>query len=154
MEAILFAIERVVVLFGNYAKVTVDDADAYVAGIVTVLMRYPPDIVRAVTDPVIGISATGKYRRFIPHVGELKAFCDREVESRDTEERLRLVLQKRGCTLVLCSSPRFEAMKTRARTDTRGSWLDMKSRGVWVPKEWLQHNNPYGDGDPAEINGT
>lgn len=73
---VAFAMERARMLFGSYRRGDANDPEVYVAAITAVLTRYPPDLVREVTDPNTGIQTSEKYLSFMPNAGELKAYCD------------------------------------------------------------------------------
>lgn len=64
-------------MFGCYRRGDANDPDTYVAAIAAILASYDDaDLIREVTDPRTGISATEKFASFMPNVGELKIYCD------------------------------------------------------------------------------
>lgn len=64
-------------LFGCYRRGDANDPDTYVAAIAAILASYDDaDLIREVTDPRTGISATEKFASFMPNAGELKIHCD------------------------------------------------------------------------------
>lgn len=75
-------------LFGSYRRGDANDPDAYVAAIAAVLAMYEMDLIREVTDPRTGISATEKFASFMPNAGELKLYCDGEARRKANLARL------------------------------------------------------------------
>lgn len=70
---VTYAAERAKLLFGSYRKGDANDPDTYVAAITAVLSEYPPDVVKRVTDPRLGIARKSK---FMPNLCELSEACD------------------------------------------------------------------------------
>jgi hypothetical protein len=83
-----YAAERAKVLFGSYRRGDANDPDRYVAAIAKVLSSHDTDLIREVTDPETGISATEKFMTFMPNAGELKVYCDAVAARRDRIKKL------------------------------------------------------------------
>jgi hypothetical protein len=75
-------------LFGCYRRGDANDPETYVAAITAVLTAYDTDLIREVTDPRTGIQTTEKYMSYMPHVGELKVYCEALAVRKERIKRL------------------------------------------------------------------
>lgn len=129
----------------------------YVAGVVTVLANYPPEVMARVVHPVTGLPGTTKY---LPAIAEVKEACEaakrlleteREVRARlgppiDKEAQRRASRQPgppRNRANLFCAAnlPYYAAFVERAKRadplDFRhGVGPDGLTHGIWVVAEW------------------
>lgn len=70
------ATERATILLGCYRTGAANDPEIYVRAIVSVLMRYPEQVVNAVTEPATGLPSRLKW---LPAVAELVEACEAEM---------------------------------------------------------------------------
>jgi hypothetical protein len=61
-------------LLGCYRRGDAEDPETYATAVAAVLSTYPPDIVKRVTDPRIGVPGKSK---FLPTVSEVREECER-----------------------------------------------------------------------------
>ncbi len=82
------ASERAAILLGCYRRDEVSDPEIFTRGVVAVLMDYPEEIVRRITDPRGGIPSRLKW---LPTIAEVKEACETEMapvrRRREREER-------------------------------------------------------------------
>lgn len=81
-------------IFGSSRTGDANDPEIYTGAIVTILLHYPEDVMRAAADPYSGVVVRAK--GYLPKLDEVKAFCEgiegprrlmREWEAR-TEQQL------------------------------------------------------------------
>ena len=76
-------------MFGCYRRGDANDPDTYTAAIAAVLAEYPPEVVKAVTDPRTGLPRKVSW---LPTVKEVSDACDAEKKTQDSIK----LLQARG----------------------------------------------------------
>ncbi len=129
-EKLIFAAQRAKMLYGGYHRVNPHDPETYVMAVTAVLAHFDDDVIREVTDPLIGIATKEKFRDWPPNAGQLKAYCD-EVQAyrlrlADYAKRPRLRLvgkrlrnQPPGCRanlLVPRDAPGYDRMVEQSKT--------------------------------------
>ena len=96
-EKLIFATQRAKMLYGGYHRVSPHDPETYVMAVTAVLAHFDDDVIREVTDPLIGIATKEKFRDWPPNAGQLKAYCDEvqayraRIADYSKRPRLRLV---------------------------------------------------------------
>lgn len=143
-------------MLGCYRRDNATDPDTYVLACSLVLASYDADIVREVTDPRTGIQTTAKFQAFPPNAGELKAYCDTEVERRrrlaayqampQVSDSLRLEGPgdrpgSRANLFVGSDRPRYAEMVERTKSADAGDFRFDRpgpdgEKGVWISLLW------------------
>jgi hypothetical protein len=79
--------DRTRILIGCFRTGEAADPEVYVTAISAVLAQYPEQVVRDVTDPIIGLPSRSKW---LPTVSEVREACEALVQrERDAEARQR-----------------------------------------------------------------
>ena len=147
-ERMVFAAQRAKLLYGGYHRLNPHDPETYVMAVTAVLAHFDDDVIREVTDPLIGIATKEKFRDWPPNAGQLKAYCD-EVQAyrlrlADYAKRPRLRLVettprplpgRRANLLVPRGVPRYADMVERSKTADPADF-EMVDRGIRVPLNW------------------
>jgi hypothetical protein len=115
--------------------------------LLTVLERYPDDIIIDVTNPATGIQRQCK---FPPSIAEIVEACDSHIARAERLRRLgppiqpqryeRLVKQNRANVYVSPDSPQYAAMVERSQQPDADplDWRRDETRpGIWVGYFWL-----------------
>ena len=148
-EKLIFAAQRAKMLYGGYHRLNPHDPETYVMAVTAVLAHFDDDVIREVTDPLIGIATKEKFRDWPPNAGQLKAYCD-EVQAyrlrlADYAKRPRLRLVetpksppgRRANLLVPRGVPQYADMVERSKTADQADF-EMVERGIRVPLNWWQ----------------
>ena len=157
-ERMVFAAQRAKLLYGGYHRLNPHDPETYVMAVTAVLAHFEDDVIREVTDPLIGIATKEKFRDWPPNAGQLKAYCDEvqayraRIADYSKRPRLRLVGKpnpgdtvvpppklpgRRANLLVPRGVPGYERMVERAKTGDPAEWK-WHERGIMVALNWWQ----------------
>lgn len=94
-------------LLGCYRTGDANDPEAYITAVVSVLVRYPPQIVREVTEPATGLPSRLKW---LPTIAEIREECEilaqRELRKVQRERQIREQLAARETLLIEDHRPR------------------------------------------------
>lgn len=145
---LIFCAERAKLLLGSYRRNDANDPDVYVQAITLVLSEFPKAVVEYATDPRSGIQATEQFRSFPPNSGELRAFCQQEVNRAHRMAQPAPKLANRfytpppsfaGCranVFVHADAPQYPALKAWQESGDADSrdwkWDDEGRSGIWV----------------------
>lgn len=153
-----YATKRATAMFGCYRKDEANDPAVYMAAAVGILMKYPVEVITAVTDPISGLPSTSK---FLPALAEIKSACEMEDKKLAKDayyERWDKRMQK-SAPKPPVSAPNlfvpegfryYEAMMERhqqtegkrSRVERRKCEFDGVVRlGIWVPLHWIDELN-------------
>ena len=113
-------------LYGGYHRVSPHDPETYVMAVTAVLAHFDDDVIREVTDPLIGIATKEKFRDWPPNAGQLKAYCD-EVQA----YRLRIAdySKRPRLRLVGKSDPGNQASRSSRQPDRAPRCARLRSHG-------------------------
>lgn len=161
-----FAAKRARILVGCYRKTDASDPEIYAAAVVSVLCRFHPDVVAAVTEPATGLPATCK---FLPSIAEIAEACRTRAEDRaaarataaqaslppvnlEATRRLPVVDDTPGRLAnmyVPAHGPHYAAMCERARTEAPKWWTWYRGHpkfgdGIKVPRHWIVGEMAFG----------
>lgn len=92
LERIVEAKKQARLLLGCFRTGDANDPEVYITAVVAVLSNYPPDIMRAVCDPVKGLPSQVKW---LPTIAEVVESCQRlhEYDLRIAERERRIAEQ-------------------------------------------------------------
>lgn len=101
-------------LLGCYGKAEVSDPEVFVAGVISVLSRYPVETMRYVVDPYYGVPGKIKW---LPKISEIKEACEEHLEATAREvKRLRDLDEQQKRPLMIEDQrerPTYDELKRR-----------------------------------------
>lgn len=107
-------------LLGCYRTGDANDPEVYISAVVVVLAQYPPDVIRAVTEPTSGLSSK---LNWLPTVREVTQACE-EIEGprrrmREWEASARRQIEARKPLQITDNRPRptYEELVERCAKD-------------------------------------
>ena len=134
-------------ILSAYRRDDFADPEGFILQLLTVLERYPDDIIVDVTNPTSGIQRQCK---FPPSIAEIVEACDSHIARAERLRRLgppiqpqrheRTIGQNRANLYVPPEAPQYAAMVERSQrpdTDPLDWRLDETRPGIWVGFNWL-----------------
>lgn len=138
-------------LLGCYRVGDAHDPETYISAVVSVLARFPTEIIDRVTEPSTGLASKVKW---LPTVAEVREACDAEATEIATHRRYaalpkpvfsRMAPVRRepgafATIFVPPEAPQYPRMLARTKkpdVDPREWRYDETRQGIWVCFSWL-----------------